>query len=693
MNKEEAKVRIAQLRKVIDRHRYQYHVLDRQEISDAALDSLKHELYQLEQAHPDLIAADSPTQRVGGAALAKFAKVQHAVPMLSMEDVFTPDEFDEWHARVAKLLGKGGVPVFCMVKVDGLATSLVYEDGALATAATRGDGRVGEDVTENVKTIEAVPLSLRVPTDEEIDAFVRRHHGAIDEKKIRRALEGRSGRIEVRGEVFMTEKALEALNAEQAKKGGEPFANPRNAAAGGIRQLDPKIAASRRLSYFAWKLVSDIGQTRHSQEWELLPMLGFKVNKEGVRAESVADVRAFWTRMQERRPKLGYWIDGAVVRVDDNEDFARLGVVGKTPRGLVAWKFPAEEVTTVVEDVRWYVGRSGALTPVAELRPTWLGGTTVRHASLHNADEIDRLGLRIGDTVVLYKAGDIIPKVKEVVTGLRPKSAKQVRPPRKCPACGAPVARRDDGVAITCENRECPAKQVEFMANLVSKRAFDIEGLGYKLVEQLMESGLVAKPGDVFRLKKEDLADLERFGEKSADNLVEAIAKAKRVTLPRFIIAMGVTHVGDETALDLAERFETLAKFRKATKDDLTAVRGIGDVVADSVAGWLADKRHQAMIDDLLDAGVKVERTVRPAEQPWKGTTFVFTGELEAMSRDEAKEKARALGADVSESVSAKTSYVVAGPGAGSKLEKAKKLGVRVLNEAEFLGMLNGAKG
>ncbi|MEY4744818.1 MAG: hypothetical protein RL272_763 [Candidatus Parcubacteria bacterium] len=690
MQKTEARRRIADLKKAIDRHRYLYHVLDRQEISDAALDSLKHELYLLEREHPDLITPDSPTQRVGGKALAKFAKVRHETPMLSMEDVFAPEEFDEWYARIGKLQGKGRFDVFCMVKVDGLAMSLVYEDGILARAATRGDGLVGEDITENVKTIDAVPLALHVPTDAQVEAFLVANAGAVDAKRIAAALGRRSGRFEVRGEVYMTEKAFAALNEEQRRKGEEPFANPRNAAAGSVRQLDPKVTASRRLSFFAWDVATDVGQTRHSQEWDILGLLGFRANRESVLAHSAAEVHAFWERMRERRPKLGYWIDGSVVRVDDNAAFGRLGVVGKAPRAMVAWKFPAEEATTVVEGVRWYVGRTGALTPVAELRPTWLGGTTVRHASLHNADEIARLGLKIGDTVVVYKAGDIIPKVKGVIKELRPRDAKDVRTPKTCPACGAPAVRRPEEVAVVCENKKCPAKQVEFMANFVSKRAFDIEGLGFKVVEQLMDSGLVARPGDVFRLRKEDLVDLERFGEKSAENLVAAIAAARTVPFARFIVAMGITHVGDETAIDLAQRFGTLGKFRHASKEDLEGVTGIGGVVAGAVADWLGDAQHQRMVDDLIDAGVKVERAMKPASQPWKGLTFVFTGELEAMSRDKAKDEARGRGADVSESVSKKTSYVVAGPGAGAKLAKARKLGVRVLNEEQFLAMLDG---
>jgi DNA ligase (NAD+) len=689
MRKDQARQRIAKLREAIARHRYLYHVLDKQEISEAALDSLKHELFTLEREFPDLVTPDSPTQRVGGKALGKFEKVHHAAPMLSMEDVFTPDEFDEWYARIGKLLDRDRFDVFCMVKVDGLATSLVYRRGFLAVGATRGDGQVGENITENIKTIEAVPLALRTPTEGEIDDFLARHRGALDAKAVRAALES-PGDLEVRGEVFMTVEAFDRLNREQRKKGEEPFANPRNAAAGSVRQLDPKITAGRRLSYFAWELAARLGQTTHSQEWEILGMLGFKVSKESALAKGTAEVRAFWHKMQDRRPKLGYWIDGTVVRVDDHRAYEGLGVVGKAPRGIIAWKFPAEEATTVVEDVLWYVGRTGALTPVAKLRPTWIGGTTVQHASLHNADEIERLGVRIGDTVILYKAGDIIPKIKEVLAELRPKDAKAIEAPKRCPACGKPTSRRVGEVAVLCENARCPAKQVEFMAHVA--KAFEIDGLGFKIVEQLLASGLVKRPGDLFRLRKEDVAALERFADKSAENLVKAIASAKSVPLPRFIIAMGIPHVGFETAVDIAGRFGTLAKVRHATKEQLMDVPGIGEVVADALVGWLAERDNQRIIDDLVEAGVRVEAFRRPKEQPLAGMTFVFTGELVSMSRDEAKAAARERGADVSESVSKKTTCVVAGPGAGSKLEKAKKLGVRILNEAEFAAILSGKK-
>lgn len=661
MTKEEARRRMVSLRNTINHHRYLYHVLDRREISDAALDSLKHELYILEQQHPEYITPDSPTQRVGGEPLGAFKKVRHASPMLSMEDVFAPDEFDAWYERIGKLLGRERFDVFCMVKVDGLALSLVYEDGMLVRAATRGDGQVGEEVTANIRTIEAVPLRLLKPL---------------------------AGRIEVRGEVFMYEDAFVRLNSLQRTRGEPEFANPRNVTAGSVRQLDPKVTASRELSFFAWKLVTDCGQKKHSEEWTMLQHLGFKVNTEAALAHAPAEVGDYFKRMEARRKKLGYWIDGAVVRVDDNRAFLRLGVVGKAPRGIIAWKFPAEEATTVVEAVHWYVGRTGALTPVALVAPTWIAGTTVRQATLHNSDEIKRLGLMVGDTVILVKAGDIIPKITTVLTELRPRTARAIHPPRRCPVCKEPVRRAPGAVAIACANRRCPAKQLESMTHFVSKKAMNIDGLGGKVMESLMASGLVKHPADIFRLKKEDLVELERFGDTSAENLILAAQASKTVPLARFIFALGITHVGEETAASLAARLGTLARFRHASKDDLIAIPGIGDVVAGSIAEWLASNDHQRRLDDLLRAGVEVKSAERQRHQPLAGMSIVFTGELDSFGRDEAKERVRALGADPSESVSNKTSLVVAGPGAGSKIGKARRLGVKIINEQDFLKLI-----
>ncbi len=687
MTQSEAEKRIAKLRQEIDRHRYLYHVLDRVEISDAALDSLKHELYTLEQQYPDLITPDSPTQRVGGEPLPEFSKVTHQVPMLSMEDVFTEEELTAWAVRVGKLLPGGSFDTYCMVKVDGLAMSIVYEDGRLKTAATRGDGKIGEDVTENVKTIEAVPLTLRTPSVAELSAFLKAHPES-DAKQLRAFCAGMPGRFEVRGEVYMTKKDFAALNARAKKEGSEPFANPRNVSAGSVRQLDSKITASRKLSFYAWDAVTDVGCRTHAAELDLLQLLGVPVNPEGKLAHDMRDVQELFTRIGKKREKLNYWIDGVVIRVNDNAAYAELGVVGKTPRGLVAYKFPAEQATTIVREVHWQIGRTGVLTPLAVMDPVFVAGTTVRHATLHNADEIARLGLKIGDTVILEKAGDIIPKIVQVLEKLRTEKEKTIVVPKTCPACGEPVGRREGEVAIRCENKRCPGKDMERLAHFVAKGAFDIDGLGPKILEQLQKEGLLSDPSDLFTLTKDELVGLDRFAEKSAENTVAAIEAAKRISLPRFIVALGIMHVGEETAIDLAAHFGTLERIRSASFDDLNSVPNIGGVVAQSIAEWFHEKHNAALVDRLLNVGVVVEKGEKKVAGPLTGKTFVFTGEMETMSRDAAKAKVRTLGATTSESVSKKTDYVVAGPGAGSKLDKAKQLGVTTLDEAAFLKLI-----
>lgn len=677
MNRSEAEKRIEKLRDSINHHRYQYHVLDRQEISDSALDSLKHELYQLEQQFPDLITSDSPTQRVGGKALEKFVKIKHKARMLSIEDVFTPKEFEQWYERIKKLitpsLHHSTTPsLFCMVKLDGLAISLRYVDGVLQTAATRGDGEIGEDITSNIRTIEAIPLRLREIGDE--FGIKNPSHGEL----------------EVRGEVFFPVKEFEKFNKQMEKEGKPSFANPRNAAAGSLRQLDPKIAAGRGLSFFAWDLVTDIGQKTHDKEWEILEALGFRVNPEGGLVNSVSEVNEFWHKMQKRRGKLDYWIDGMVVRVNDNSAFEKLGVVGKTPRGLVAWKFPAEEVTTVVEDVEWFVGRTGALTPVAVVKPTWLGGTTVKHASLHNFDEIERLGVKIGDTIIIYKAGDIIPKIKSVLKEMRPKEAKAIRLPSKCPVCGSPIERREGEVAAVCLNRHCYAQDRERV--LYAARAFGIDYLGPQTVTLLMDNNIVQAPPDLFTLEVEDLLGLERFAEVSSSKLVEEIQAKKKISLSRFILALGIKNVGEETARDLAVNFGTLEKFLSASREDFVAIPQVGEVVAESIVSFLAADHNKKMIEDYLKNGVIVTCEAAPKSNlPLVGRTYVLTGTLASMSRDEAKEKLRALGADPVESVSKKTTGVIVGEEPGSKFDKAKKLGVRILSEEEFLKLIKSA--
>lgn len=687
MTKAQAKQRIEKLREEINFHRYQYHVHDKLEISEAALDSLKHELYQLEQKFPDLITPDSPTQRVGGKPLPEFKKVQHKTPMLSMEDVFNLDELEEWIARNRRMYPRGRYDFFAEIKMDGLAVSLVYEDGLLKVGATRGDGRVGEDVTQNLKTIEAIPLRLRRPTEKELGKFLDDYGEGIDEKKFFHRLQTLAGRLEVRGEAYMTKKVFDELNREQKKKGESLFANPRNASAGAIRQLDSSITASRRLSFYGYALLGDFGLRTHEQAHLLMPLLGIPQNPLNRFCKDRGAVEEFHKKIHEMREQLAYWTDGIVVVVNDDVTFERLGVVGKAPRAIIAYKFPAEQATTRVKEVRWQVGRTGVLTPVAVMEPVFVAGTTVQHATLHNMDEIERLGLRIGDTVILEKAGDIIPKVVTVLPRLRPKTAKAIKPPRKCPVCGQAVERRKGEVAIVCANRACPAKHAERIIHFVSKKALDIDGLGEKIVHQLMGAGLLATPADIFKLTKSQLVDLERFGEKSAENLIAAIDTAREPPLARFIFGLGITHVGEETAVDLARNFGTIQKFRRATLEELQKISGIGDVVAASIAEWLEEKSNQKLIDDLLDRGVKPQAVQLPKRRPFAGKTFVFTGELEGITRDEAKEKVRRLGGEVSGSVSKNTDFVVLGAEPGSNYDKANKLGVKIIDEREFLRM------
>ena len=707
MRRDEVKRRIEKLREEINRHRYAYHVHDRQEISEAALDSLKHELYQLEQQFPDLITPDSPTQRVGGKPLPEFKKVPHDTPMLSMEDVFTPEELRQWLERIKRIYPQGkydtstglGAGFYAEIKMDGLAVSLVYREGALVIGKTRGDGKVGEDVTQNLRTIEAIPLRLRIPTEEEVQRTVLHDRKGLSfaYSKILHALT--RGEIEIRGEVFMLKKTFEALNREQAKKGEEPFANPRNAAAGAIRQLDPAISASRKLSFYGYTLSisppleggvgGDPILTTHEQAHELMKLLGIPVSALNQYCRDLEGVDAYYKQIYKSREGLAFWIDGVVAVVNNDHTFKRLGVVGKTPRGIVAYKFPAQQSTTAVRAVRFQVGRTGVLTPVAVMDPVFVAGTTVQHATLHNMDEITRLGLKIGDTVILEKAGDIIPKIIKVLVKLRTGGEKVIYAPTHCPACGAKVTREKDEVVIMCSNANCPAKDLERISHFVSKKAFNIDGLGIKLLEQLTAAGLISAPADIFKLTKSNLVDLERFGEKSADNLIAAIDQARKIALSRFIFALGIKHVGEETAVDLAKTFGTLSKIRAATLEDLQALPGIGEVVAQSIYEYFSNAQNQKLIDDLLAVNVRISNLeYQISHQTLKGLIFVLTGGLNSMTRDEAKEKIRSLGGDISSSVSKKTDYVIAGSEAGEKLEKAKKLGVKIVNETEFLRLL-----
>lgn len=660
MTEKQAKERIAKLKTVIEHHRYLYHVLDKEEISEAALDSLKHELAQLEQAYPQFITPDSPTQRVAGKPLPGFKKVTHAVRMLSLNDVFSFGEMKEWHARVQRL-DVNVKRYYAEIKMDGLAVSLIYRNGILVEGSTRGDGRVGEDVTENLKTIESIPLRLR---------------GKYPDT------------LEVRGEVYMTKANFDELNKREHGK----YANPRNVSAGSIRQLDPNITASRKLSFMAYDAPVGLTAKYHSDLHAQLVELGFPSNNHNRLCTSLEEVEAYHTHIMEIREQLPYWTDGIVVNIDEAVVFAKLGVVGKAPRGAVAYKFPAEQATTVVEDIQIQVGRTGALTPVAHLKPVPVAGTTVSRATLHNQDEIERLGVRIGDTVIIRKAGDIIPDIVQVLENLRPKSSKPFAFPKQCPACGTAVERHEGEVAFYCPNQNCVAQQRERIYHFVSKTALDIRGLGPKIIDQLMDEGLVREYADLFSLTVADVEPLERFAEKKAKNVIDEVTAHRKVTLPRFIYALGIRHVGEETAITLANTFGSFTKLRKATLTQLQQAEDIGDVVAQSIIDYFADKKRAAQMDRLLEY-MKIENVAsRDARSrvstELAGKTVVVTGTLNNFSRDEAKAAIRTAGGKVASSVSSQTDYVVVGEEPGSKADKAKELGVKILSERQFQDLL-----
>lgn len=692
MTKHDAAERIRKLRAIIDHHRYLYHVLDQQKISDAALDSLKHELYTLEQRFPDLITETSPTQRVGGEVLEGFKKVKHTIPMLSIEDVFNREEFLDWEMRIKKLAPHTHIGYYAEVKMDGLAVTLVYQDGIFAVGSTRGNGKEGEDVTQNLKTIEAIPLQIRAPSEKEVNNFLHIFSGQeIDEKKMRTRLKDFSGEIEIRGEVFMEKKVFDALNKQQKKKGEHPFANPRNVAAGSIRQLDSRIAASRHLDFFGYALLHEqsFGLTTHEQSHALMRMMGIKTNgAHEAYCKDVDAVAAYHSRLFKKRETLPYWTDGVVVVVNANALYARLGVVGKTPRGMIAFKFPGQQATTVLKEVSFQVGRTGVLTPVATFEPTLLAGTTVTHATLHNIDEIQRLDVRIGDTVIIEKAGDIIPKVIRVVKDMRSGHERKIHAPHACPVCGSAVRQKEGEVALRCSNSKCFAKEREQLIHFVSKKAFNIDGLGEKIIGQLLNAGLIRNAADLFTLKQGDLEPLERFAEKSAKNLIDTIGSNAHIDLPRFLYALGIHHVGEETALDLAKKFHTLDRIMNANPQELDAIPNIGSVVSESVYAYMQNAKNKKFIHELLENGVVVRHMAHVVRQTLSGKTFVFTGILESLTRDDAKKKIRARGGDISSSVSAQTDYVIVGSEPGSKYEKAKKLGVHIIHEREFLKLL-----
>ncbi len=659
--------RVAALRDQLDHHNYRYYVLDAPEIPDAEYDKLFRELQALEQQYPALVTADSPTQRVGAAPSAAFGEVRHEVAMLSLDNAFSEADVMDFDRRVREGLKVDGVDYAAEPKLDGLAVSLLYEDGVLTRAATRGDGYTGEDVTQNVRTIHSVPLRL-----------VGKHHPR---------------RIEVRGEVYMPKQGFHALNKRQEEKGEKIFANPRNAAAGSLRQLDSRITAARPLQMCCYGVgVMEGGELpeRHSAILDQLRQWGLRVSDERAVVRGVAGCLDYFTRLAVKRAALPYEVDGVVYKVDDLAQQRQLGFVSRAPRWAVAHKFPAEEAMTTVLGIDVQVGRTGAITPVARLAPVSVAGVTVSNATLHNEDEVHRKDVRVGDTVIIRRAGDVIPEVVSVILERRPAETRVFYLPERCPVCDSEVVRLEGESAARCSGGlYCPAQRKEAIRHFASRRAMDIEGLGDKLVDQLVEQGLIHSVADLYRLSLEQLAGLERMGRKSAENLLQALDKSKHTTLPRFLYALGIRDVGEATALALARHFGDLPDIIAADEDVLQTVPDVGPVVAQRIVAFFHEAHNREVIAKLRAAGVRwppLERHVQLL--PLAGKTFVLTGSMRAMSRDVAKEKLQALGAKVAGSVSAKTSYVVVGEEAGSKLDKARELGIEMLDEAAFLKLI-----
>lgn len=658
------------LRREIRHNEYLYYVLDAPEITDAEYDRMMVRLRELEARYPDSIPADSPTQRVGGRASSQFTEVRHLEPLLSLGNVFSAEELRAFDERVRSGLPAGSKVEYVMEpKIDGLACSLIYENGKLVRAATRGDGVVGENVTANVRTIRSIPLTLKVPEGEAVPEL-----------------------LDVRGEVYMPRQAFMRLNEQRAERGESEFANPRNAAAGSLRQLDPQVTASRSLSFFAYYLVGEGAQPKHSESLALLARYGFKVSENYKVVENIDEAIKYIGDFNELRQGLSYDTDGAVIKVNDVYQQRILGATGKDPRWATAYKYPPEQAETTLEDIDWRVGRTGVLTPTAVLTPVKLSGSVISRATLHNEDFIRAKDIRIGDRVIINKAGEIIPEVLRVVAEKRTGDEKEVEIPSVCPECGWRVERQGEEAAIRCTNPHCPALGREGLIHFVSRDAMNIDGCGPSVINALLDAGLVRDAADLYRLRKEDLLKLERMGEKSADNLLTALAESKKNELDKLLFALGIRHVGAKVARILATEFGSMEKLQQAQPEELAQIRDIGDKIAESAVTWLNVPANIDLVERLAAAGLTMTFTP-PASQednPFFGKTLVFTGTMPTLGRAEAKTMAQDVGAKVSGSVSKKTDYVIAGAEAGSKLEKAQQLGVTVIDEAEFLRLLKG---
>lgn len=671
MNEAQAKTKIEKLREEINFHNYRYYVLDAPVISDAEYDRLMRELENLEKQFPNLITPTSPTQRVGAPPLEKFEEVRHSLPMLSLANAFEEGEVKEFDERVKRFLKTSQDIEYCAeLKMDGVAVELVYEDGRFITGSTRGDGFVGENVTQNLKTVKAIPLTLIPPKGEPLPS-----------------------RLEVRGEVYLPIKALEELNRQREKSGEPLFANPRNAAAGSLRQLDSSITAKRPLDIFCYG-VGQISERTFATQWDLLDGLrgwGFKINPYRRRCRNIGEAMEYYREMDEVREKLPFEIDGVVIKANSFRLQEILGTIARSPRWALAFKFKPKQVTTKIIDIVVNVGRTGALTPTAVLEPVRVGGVTVSSATLHNQDEIDRKDVRIGDTVVVQRAGDVIPEVVKVISETRTGKEKKFRLPARCPVCGSEADRPEGEAVARCTGIACPAKLKETIIHFASRDGLNIEGLGEKIIEQMVDKGMISDYADLYALTLEDLLNLERMGPKLAGNILGAIQNSKKTSLERLIYALGILHVGEHIAKLLAREFSTLEELSQVSFEKLTAIKGIGDEIASSIVKFFQQKGNQKVIQKIREHGIKyplAQRLPRAESKKWDGLTFVFTGALKTMSREEAESKVESSGGQASSSVSKKTAFVVVGEEPGSKYEKAKALGVKTVTEGEFLKML-----
>lgn len=696
-NLSKIKERIQYLKKVINRERYNYHVLNKSTMSDEVLDSLKKELFDLELKYPQFLTADSPTQRIGGKPLKSFKKVVHQFPMLSFYDAFSRDDLKDWFSRAQNYLKREiKSDFYCELKIDGLAIELIYQDGILVQASTRGDGKIGEEVTDNVKTIEAIPLTLL--EKEEVLKNLQEMKLADIASKLK---ENFPKTLIVRGEVFLSKQEFKRINQEQIKKGEKPFANPRNMAAGSLRQLNPKITASRKLNSFEYDIVNDFGNLKHldlkhHEEHLILKAFGFKTNPNNKLISDFNEIFEFRDYWAKNRDKLDYEIDGTVVIIDDNKIYEELGTVGKAPRGAIAYKFSPKEATTQVIDIKLQVGRTGNITPVAVLKPVEVNGVIITHSTLHNFGILEKLDVRIGDTVVVSRAGDVIPQITKVLKELRTGSEKKILPPKYCPVDNSLVIKQ--GLIYKCSNKNCPARNYRYLYHLVSKSAFDIKGLGKKILDKFQEQGLINDASDLFSLKQEDIEVLEKFGEKSASNLISEIQNKKKIRLEKFIYSLGILNVGEETARILAGLISNNLKTSKPTEvfkilknyslEELEKIKDIGPKVAQDIYNYFHDDYNLKFIEKLEKNGVVIISSTFEKSQKLAGLNLVFTGELNSLTRSEAQEKVRELGGEVSDSISKKTDYLVVGENPGSKFKKAQKMNIKIIDENEFLNLL-----